>query len=576
MTSTKIMRMTPRLTMMAVMAAIVAMSTMTTGVSHGADRAQFDWTVLERLAIQERGRIKPFQTFAEESVQFVTGSRRFENRPAVETVMSWLLEFETSWEKKEFVRISYGPLKAKLGLSRDAKYFSPQAIGESEALKVMVREIGLKSQRREKLSDLENKAASVQNQLGLLDAVVAGQAISILPSSQGLDLPWLGVDAINDASRLPYTEPQKDKTNELLKSVFGAFLQGDAPVWNSGIVVLESWLRDDLSRSFYPAISEMSREVHFNQLRPFRWAWVIYVLAFVCLLAASLGSSKSLGIVGGVAVGAGMLLHTYGFALRCWISGRPPVTNMYESVIWVSLGCLFFACVIWAVYRNSVVPMAATVFSVLSLVLADNLPTVLDPGIHPLEPVLRSNFWLTTHVLCITLSYAAFALSLCIGNVVLGNFMFRPQKTEAIQSLTLYMYRSMQIGVILVAAGTILGGVWADYSWGRFWGWDPKEVWALIVLLMYVAVLHGRFTGWLKGFGFVTATIFCFLSVLMAWYGVNFVLGVGLHSYGFGSGGVAYVMFYVLLQLLFVLAAWLRYRRDSGFKSTGIFPQGSR
>ena len=106
-----------------------------------------------------------------------------------------------------------------------------------------------------------------------------------------------------------------------------------------------------------------------------------------------------------------------------------------------------------------------------------------------------------------------------------------------VKPLSNFIYRAMQVGVLLVAAGTILGGVWADYSWGRFWGWDPKEVWALITLLVYLVPLHGRFAGWVSTFGLVAASVVCFLSVIMAWYGVNFVLGVGLHSYGFVEGG---------------------------------------
>ena len=112
------------------------------------------------------------------------------------------------------------------------------------------------------------------------------------------------------------------------------------------------------------------------------------------------------------------------------------------------------------------------------------------------------------------------------------------QATAAkIKPLSNFIYRTMQVGVLLIAAGTILGGVWADYSWGRFWGWDPKEVWALITLLVYLIPLHGRFAGWVNTFGLVIASIVCFMSVVMAWYGVNFVLGVGLHSYGFTEGG---------------------------------------
>ncbi len=136
------------------------------------------------------------------------------------------------------------------------------------------------------------------------------------------------------------------------------------------------------------------------------------------------------------------------------------------------------------------------------------------------------------------------------------------QATAAkIKPLAGFIYRTMQVGVLLIAAGTILGGVWADDSWGRFWGWDPKEVWALITLLVYLIPLHGRFAGWVNTFGLVMASVICFLSVIMAWYGVNFVLGVGLHSYGFVEGGGQGVVGAVVLAVLAVAgaAAWRRW-----------------
>ncbi len=124
---------------------------------------------------------------------------------------------------------------------------------------------------------------------------------------------------------------------------------------------------------------------------------------------------------------------------------------------------------------------------------------------------------------------------------------------ERIKTQVQLLYRVVQVGVVLLAAGTILGGVWASYSWGRFWGWDPKETWALIALLGYVAILHGRLSGWLKEKGFIIGVICAFLGVLMAWYGVNFVLGVGLHSYGFSKGGLPYVISYVTAELALVI-----------------------
>ena len=120
------------------------------------------------------------------------------------------------------------------------------------------------------------------------------------------------------------------------------------------------------------------------------------------------------------------------------------------------------------------------------------------------------------------------------------------------------IYRSLQWGVLLLAAGTILGGIWADYSWGRFWGWDPKESWALVTLLAYLALLHAKLVGWIKPFGMAVGAVMMFFSVIMAWYGVNFVLGAGLHSYGFGSGGVEYVAGFMVLHILLCALAFFK------------------
>jgi ABC-type transport system involved in cytochrome c biogenesis permease subunit len=156
------------------------------------------------------------------------------------------------------------------------------------------------------------------------------------------------------------------------------------------------------------------------------------------------------------------------------------------------------------------------------------------------------------------LGYAAFALTFGLANVALFQLARRAakQKILAVNQLT---YRAMQFGVVFIAAGTILGGIWADYSWGRFWGWDPKEVWALITLLCYLVILHGRYTNWMGQFGFAVGSALSFMSVVMAWYGVNFILGVGLHSYGFSTGGTPWVLGFVAVEMVYVAAISLVY-----------------
>ncbi len=226
-----------------------------------------------------------------------------------------------------------------------------------------------------------------------------------------------------------------------------AFASRDAAGWNNASASFADTLREDLGKAGYPSQGNLQREIQYNRLRPFRVAWIAYLTAFISLLFFGVSKARPFQIIGSLAMVVAVGIHAYGFVLRCLIAGRPPVTNMYESIIWVTFGCVFFSLLIAAVYRNWVIPTAASAFAIVGLVLADTLPNVLDPSINPLEPVLRSNYWLTIHVLTITLSYAAFALSLCLGNVVLGTYVFSPANSQRIQQNSLYMYRAMQIGI---------------------------------------------------------------------------------------------------------------------------------
>jgi ABC-type transport system involved in cytochrome c biogenesis permease subunit len=227
---------------------------------------------------------------------------------------------------------------------------------------------------------------------------------------------------------------------------------------------------------------------------------------------------------------------------------------MYESVVWVSFGAMVFSLGIEYFYRWRFILFAGSIVSAGCLLLADNAPVVLDPSLQPLQAVLNSNFWLTSHVLTITISYAAFFLAFALGDIALFFYLKgADENNPKVKAITLGVYRAMQVGVAFLAPGIILGGIWADYSWGRFWGWDPKETWALIVLLGYIAILHGRIAGLIRSYGLVVSSIVAFSLVIMAWYGVNYILGAGLHSYGFGAGGVEYVAIFVGLHFLYVI-----------------------
>jgi ABC-type transport system involved in cytochrome c biogenesis permease subunit len=314
----------------------------------------------------------------------------------------------------------------------------------------------------------------------------------------------------------------------------------------------------------YPGIDTADLELKFNRIQPFMWGWITMLLS-ILLLSGSLvaghyaatGTEKSLYGLGWLLYAVSLGFQAFGFYARIAIAGRAPVSNMYETVIFVAAMSAVFAMVLEFVYRKKIILLGGAAAAWAALILADQLPAVLDPKISPLVPVLRSNYWLIIHVLTIVASYAGGALAWVIGNIALGMIAFGNPKRDTLKTLSQFSYRAMQIAVLLLAAGTFLGGWWAAESWGRFWGWDPKEVWALISLVCYVIPLHARYVGWVKDFGLAVSAVLCFAAIMMSWYGVNFVLGAGLHSYGFGGGGPWWVAWVALLNLVYVIVCCL-------------------
>ncbi len=511
------------------------------------------------LAIQSGGRVKPLDTFAREGVELLTGREKFRNKDSMEILFSLAFEPQV-WQQIDFLQISNRDVKKDLGLDEKKTHFSPQELMHSPRLMPKFQELDVKQKAQEKLDPYFQSVQRLANQMSFLQELITGRLLRLIPpdaETWKTSDAWLGFDKFSQEQQIRFT------------LIAAGFTSNDPKIQDKLGEYIEKFqeLAKAQNPSLYPAPRDMKLEHHFNVLRPFRWAWILALVSTILLAITFYYQSAwmyRIGIAGAV---VSFLFQGYGFGLRSWIAGRPPVSNMYESVIWVAFGCMAFGLIFEAIYRRRIMAIGALIFATISLIIADMVSGVVDDGIHPLEPVLRSNLWLTVHVLTITLGYAAFALSLILGNIGMGQWVFfgKESKETPMRLLAFYSYRATQVGIVLLAAGTILGGVWADYSWGRFWGWDPKETWALIALLGYLALIHARYRGMIGPFGFLVGSVVAFLGVLMAWYGVNFVLGAGLHSYGFSSGGVSYVATYCCLQLIFVgLAAWIRKKSQTG------------
>jgi len=526
------------------------------------DSSGLDFKQWGLVAIQDGGRRKPVDTFAKETLIRITGRSPYTDKTgrkwqSSDFVLSNLLETH-DWKNEPMVLVSFGKLKEQLGLDKTQRRFSyTQLAGSAELQRIANVAQALK--RAEKpLDRVQQEALGVSDQLTLFARVMDGSALLIVPAPTNETDPW--VEPSGWSKYL--AETQFAPIQIQLQTLATSYAQGDGFNFSHAASQLRENLRS-LSPSIYPQERQLRLEYFYNHFEGFYRAIWCYGIALVILVAAHLRKrGRALQNLGVAVALLGLAFHAAGIVMRCMIAGRPPVTNMYESIIWVSFAVSFFGMIFFARYRARMYLLAALPVTLIALLLVHQMPIAMPSSIDPLVPVLRDNFWLTVHVLTITLSYAAFALAMGFGHILLWRYARNPAAARADAPMHFWLYRVLQLGVLLLAAGTILGGVWANYSWGRFWGWDPKETWALIALLCYILALHGRLAGWWTRFGLAVASVVCFLAVLMAWYGVNFVLGKGLHSYGFGIGGETYVATFIVLDLLFVAFAIWRYRKS--------------
>lgn len=509
---------------------------------------------LRGLPVQADGRVKPFDSFAREMLELVYGKQKYEKRDAYEIILTWMLAPQT-WQGKELFEVRNFDVLTRLGLDTQKRYYKGDELFSGAKFSELRAELASKRETKEKLTPYFQALQRLENQYFVFSEIATGRMIRVLPPKEG--------DAWISVAEMP-AGPAQEKFLELTKSfitLIGGMAEGHSEAeiaaakadLDQKVVSFQDVARAE-NPDKYANTTKIDIESFYNRFHPFKWSYIFYLLGAVIVLFSWITSKHGAMVPAWVFLILGFALHTFGFGIRSYLMDRAPVTNMYETVVWVAWGSIVFAGILEKIYKFKFIIMAGALIGAFGMIIADTAPVVLDPSLQPLEPVLRSNYWLTIHVMTITVSYAAFFLAFALGDIGLIYFLKgESQNKDKIRAIVMSIYRAVQIGVVFLAPGIILGGIWADYSWGRFWGWDPKETWALIALLGYLAVIHGRLVGWVRDFGMVACGVLTFSLVIMAWYGVNFVLGAGLHSYGFGAGGVEYVTGFVVAHLLLVV-----------------------
>ncbi|MFP6769493.1 MAG: cytochrome c biogenesis protein CcsA [Planctomycetaceae bacterium] len=315
-------------------------------------------------------------------------------------------------------------------------------------------------------------------------------------------------------------------------------------------------------------------EHHFNSFEPFYLSIILYGFVFLLVAGSWLGSTTELNRAAGWLVLLILALHTYGLVSRIYISGRPPVTNLYSSAVFIGWGAVVAGIIIERVYKMGIGNVIAAISGFATLIIAQNLAGDGDT-FTVLVAVLDTQFWLATHVVCITLGYTGTYVAGLLGALYILRGVLTPSLSQRVgHNLTRAIYGTICAAMFFSFVGTVLGGLWADDSWGRFWGWDPKENGALMIVLFNALVLHARWGGLVRDRGLAALAVLGNVVVSWSWFGVN-ELGVGLHSYGFTEGVMLALGAFCASQLVIAAMAclprqsWWSHRANAGNQASG-------
>jgi len=357
---------------------------------------------------------------------------------------------------------------------------------------------------------------------------------------------------------------------------------GQAAEFNSAVAGYKNWLNPVFSREAGKARAEF----YFNQIKLFLHATIIYIFAFVLAGGALLtfgvspGVSESLRRSAFYLIALALVVHTVGLIFRMALEGRPPVTNLYSSAIFIGWGACLLGLILERIYRVGLGSAVAALAGFVTLLIAHNLALGGDT-MEMLRAVLDTNFWLATHVVMITLGYAStfVAGALAMAYVILG--IFTPILSAKVgaasgaknatdidlgKALGKMVYAIICFATLFSFTGTVLGGIWADQSWGRFWGWDPKENGALLIVIWNAAILHARWGKMIGERGLMNMAIFGNIVTSFSWFGVN-MLGIGLHSYGFMDAAFKWLMLFITSQAVLIALGCLPLNMWKSFQS---------
>jgi len=518
---------------------------------------------LGALTIQDyQGRMKPLDTLSREMVMKITKRAKFEGWEPLDLYLSWIGHGDW-WLDQPLIAVRNPGVKDMLGVGPETTHVSVRSLLDESGRYRFGDPVeqALRTPDRER-SKFQRKLLSFDERFNLFVMSMQGRTLRIFPVPKDAKGSWL---SFAEASA-SLDEAQKEE----FESAFDQLSVGIEKLQTAKLLAAASAIGDiqrEYGAGMLPGSVSLKAEMLLNRLNPFQRVPLAYLLGFFLLLAAyvvSLARRKGrpytlkhpLYLLGMISFVGRAAFHLYGFVLRWVASGRAPLSNGYESLVFISLAVAVAGIIFEATDRRGISAALASLLT--AVVLGVAMLSTFDPAIGPLVPVLAS-YWLNIHVTVITSSYGFLGLSALLALTILILHMFkapnRPQLYEAVQKLNGLHWKVLVTGLGLLSVGTLLGGVWANESWGRYWGWDSKETWSLVTILVYAAVVHFRWIPSMNRPWTLAAGSFAAVSsVVMTYFGVNYFL-VGLHSYA--SGDAAQVPSWVAIGALTMAAVIL-------------------
>jgi cytochrome c-type biogenesis protein CcsB len=517
-----------------------------------------------RLVIQDAGsRMKPINTFSSELLRKVYHSDTYHGMNSDQVFIS-MTQFPQLWYETEMIYIKKGndSIRKILGIPAKQEYASFRSCVDERGNYKLGKYVD-EAKKSANPNQFEKDFIATDEKIELMNMALSGQILTIFPIPKDANNKWISYLEISHTTGTSL-DTIKQALPLYFEKVLKASQDNDYTMANTYLVGIENYQKK-FGKAVRPSDKKIDYEIMYNkydvlQKLPY-WYLTAASLMFILVIIQIFTNKKWIRIsisAMHIVIGLLFLLHTTALIFRWYISGHAPWSNAYEAIVYVAWSTMFFGLafawpkrkpklslkflfdtVFGLFFKSKSKLTVASCTFVSAMILTAAYANWIDPQIANLQPVLNS-YWLMIHVAVIVASYGPFAVGAILGFVTLLLMLCTTQKNKAkmelnIKELTIINEMSLTIGLVMLTIGNFLGGQWANESWGRYWGWDPKETWALISIMVYAFVIHARFVPAMRNkFFFNLMAMYSFLSILFTYYGVNFHLS-GLHSYASGE-----------------------------------------